>query len=232
MSLIAENLKKIHHEIIDACKQFRRNPNEIKLLAVSKYQSVAKIQEAIASGQTAFGENFVQEAVPKIQQIAIPQVSWHYIGKIQSNKTRLIAENFAWAHSVTNLKTATRLAAQRPLSLPPLNICIAVNIDAEPTKDGVSPEALAPLTQAIVGLPRLRLRGLMIIPRAQDTFDQQRRSFAQCRELRHQINQKFGLSLDTLSMGMSNDFSAAIAEGATILRIGSAIFGSRRRDVL
>lgn len=227
MSTVANRLKKAHNEIIVACQQFCRNPNEIKLLAVSKHQSKEKIQQALAYGQTAFGENYVQEALEKITALSSTAAEWHFIGQIQSNKTRAIAENFAWVHTVANSKIATRLAKQRPATLPPLNVCIEVNLDAELSKGGIMPDSIMPLAKTIVQLPQLRLRGLMVIPKAENEFEQQRKTFARCQTLLHQTERSLGIPLDTLSMGMSNDFEAAIAEGATIIRLGTAIFGQR-----
>ena len=198
----------------------------MQLLAVSKTWPAASVREAVAAGQRAFGENYVQEAVAKAAELGDPGLEWHFIGPLQSNKTRQVAENFAWVHSVERLKIAERLAAQRPPGLPPLQVCIQVNISGEASKSGCSPDELANLAHAVAALPGLRLRGLMAIPEPGDDSRQQRSRFALLRELRDRLGAE-GLKLDTLSMGMSHDLEAAILEGATIVRIGTAIFGER-----
>jgi pyridoxal phosphate enzyme (YggS family) len=203
-----------------------RTEGSVRLLAVSKQQPVAAIAELVAAGHHCFGENYLQDALPKIQALAATEVEWHFIGPIQSNKTRSIAEQFAWVHSIDRLRIAQRLSEQRPADQAPLNICLQVNISDEASKSGVSPDAVAELAHAVAEFPRLRLRGLMTIPVASRDTAEQRRSFAQLRQLQAQLNHQ-GLNLDTLSMGMSADLEAAIAEGATIVRIGTAIFGPR-----
>ncbi len=196
------------------------------LLAVSKTFAAGMVREAYNAGQACFAESYVQEALDKIAALQDLDIEWHYIGPIQSNKTRAIAENFAWVHSVDRLKIAERLSEQRPAHLPPLQVCLQVNISREKTKSGVSPNEASGLAHAIAKLPGLKLRGLMAVPAPSDETAAQRRPFAQLRKLRDELNRQ-GLELDTLSMGMSHDFAAAIAEGATIVRIGTAIFGAR-----
>lgn len=227
MSNISQNLKKIHHDITAACQKVHRNPADIKLVAVTKQQPLIKIEEAMRYGVTDFGENYVQEAVPKIQYLTQHSVNWHFIGQIQANKTRIIAENFNWVHTITSPKIAQRLAMHRPDHLSPLNTCLAINIDHEATKSGIGPNEIIPLAEIILSYPRLKLRGLFIIPKPQKTFTQQRRAFAQIQELRHQVQHVLNIHLDTLSMGMSSDFVAAITEGTTMIRLGTAIFGAR-----
>ncbi len=196
------------------------------MLAVSKTFSADAVREAYGAGQTAFGENYLQEALDKIGLLRDLPLEWHFIGPIQSNKTRAIAENFAWVHSVDRLKIAERLSAQRPPHMPPLNVCLQVNVSGEETKSGVVPDEVAPLAQAVGQLPRLRLRGLMAIPSPETDETRQRVPFAQMKSLFEQLRTR-GMALDTLSMGMSHDYPAAIEEGATIVRIGTAIFGNR-----
>lgn len=196
------------------------------LLAVSKTFPATAIREAYAAGQRVFGESYVQEALGKIAALRDLVLEWHFIGPIQSNKTRAIAENFAWAHGVDRLKVAERLSDQRPHNLPPLNICLQVNVSGEDSKSGVDPAAACELAQQIANLPRLKLRGLMAIPAPAKELSEQRKPFALLRELLQQMN-TLGLQLDTLSMGMSDDLEAAILEGATIVRVGTAIFGGR-----
>ncbi len=206
----------------------QRRESDITLLAVSKTFSADAIRKAYAAGQVAFGENYLQEALGKIAALHDLPLEWHFIGPLQSNKTRAIAEQFAWVHSVERLKIAERLAAQRPAALPPLNVCIQVNVSGEASKSGVAPGELSELARAVAQLPNLRLRGLMTIPAAALELEAQRRPFAQLRELLRQLNAD-GMALDTLSMGMSQDIAAAILEGATIVRVGSAIFGTRTK---
>jgi pyridoxal phosphate enzyme (YggS family) len=196
------------------------------LLAVSKTFAPDALREAYQAGQTCFAESYVQEALDKIAALQDIPIEWHYIGPIQSNKTRAIAENFAWVHSVDRLKIAERLSEQRPAHLPPLQVCLQVNISMEASKSGAVPDEVDALAHAIAKLPNLKLRGLMAVPAPSDEIAAQRLPFAKLRELRDQLNRQ-GLQLDTLSMGMSHDFAAAIAEGATIVRIGTAIFGDR-----
>ena len=198
----------------------------MRLLAVSKTFPVEALRQAHLAGQNEFGESYVQEALEKIDELRGLPLIWHFIGPLQSNKTRPVAENFAWVHSVDRAKTADRLSAARPENLPPLQVCIQVNVSAEASKAGVEPGAAAALAEHVAGLPRLRLRGLMAIPAPTAEVALQRRQFAVLRELLAQLNGR-GLALDTLSMGMSDDIEAAVAEGATIVRVGSAIFGAR-----
>ncbi|MGB7650006.1 MAG: YggS family pyridoxal phosphate-dependent enzyme [Gallionella sp.] len=226
MTTIASNLQAVNDEIHHAVTQAKRTPTSLKLLAVSKTFSADEVRLAYLAGQTCFAENYLQEAVDKIAALHDLPLEWHFIGPLQSNKTRLIAQHFAWVHSVDRLTIAERLSAQRPLTLPPLQICLQVNISAEASKSGVAPEQAVVLAMQLARLPNLTLRGLMAVPAASDDIALQRAGFAKLRELRDALNQH-GLQLDTLSMGMSHDFPAAIAEGATLLRIGSAIFGNR-----
>ncbi len=206
--------------------KYGRDPGSVSLLAVSKKQSVEKIEKAALTGQRAFGESYVQEALLKIAALKELDIEWHFIGPIQSNKTRKIAEHFSWVQSVCSAKIAERLNEQRPSHLPPLNICLEVNLNAEPTKSGVTPAEVEALASLCLSLPRLKLRGLMAIPAPADTFAGARANFHSLLTLWQELRDK-GFALDTLSMGMSDDFEAAIAEGATIVRIGSAIFGER-----
>lgn len=226
MATIASNLQAIHTAIADVALRVGRNENEVTLLAVSKTFSSDAIRQAFQAGQHCFAENYVQEALAKIAELSDFPIEWHFIGPIQSNKTRAIAENFAWVHSVDRLKTAERLSAQRPPQMPPLQICLQVNISNETSKSGVSSAQLATLADQVSKLPNLTLRGLMTVPAATENESEQRTAFAQLHGLYDQLKQQ-GLPLDTLSMGMSHDFTAAIAEGATMLRIGTAIFGAR-----
>ena len=233
MSIIAANLQAVEATIADAVQAAGRARNEVHLLAVSKTFPAQAVLEAMASGQTAFGENYLQEALDKIVNVAQAQpearVEWHFIGPIQSNKTRPIAANFHWVHTVERLKIAQRLSEQRPPELGPLNICLQVNISGEASKSGATEAELPELARAVAQLPNLRLRGLMAIPEQATGAAQQRAAFARLRQL-HDALRAEGLALDTLSMGMSGDMAAAIAEGATIVRIGSAIFGARNYD--
>jgi pyridoxal phosphate enzyme (YggS family) len=208
-----------------------RAPGSAGLIAVSKTFPAAAVREAYAAGQRRFGENYLQEALGKIAALKhLTGIEWHFIGPLQSNKTRPVAEHFDWVHSVDRLKVAERLSAARPASLAPLEVCIQVNISAEASKSGVSPDEALALAQAVAGLPRLRLRGFMGIAEPTTDRAKQRRQFASLRELLEQARAA-GLALDTLSMGMSDDLEAAIAEGATLLRIGTAIFGRRAAPV-
>ena len=226
MTTIASNLQAVRAGMIAASVSAGRAANDISLLAVSKTFPAAALREACQAGQTRFAESYVQEAMDKIAQLHGLPIEWHFIGPIQSNKTRLIAEHFAWVHSVDRLKIAERLSAQRPVHLPPLQLCLQVNISNEASKSGVMPDQVSDLAQEIVKLPNVTLRGLMAVPAPTDEIAVQRASFAQLRELQDQLNRQ-GLQLDTLSMGMSDDFAVAIAEGATMVRVGSAIFGKR-----
>jgi len=203
-----------------------RDPGSVRLLAVGKKQPLEKIREAAAAGQREFGENFVQEGVDKIEALSDLDLTWHFIGHLQSNKTRVVAEFFDWVHTIDNLKTARRLSEQRPAGLPPLNICIQVNVDDEASKSGVQPTAVPALAQACAELPNLRLRGLMCLPAIRTEFDDQRVPFAALRGIAEGLRQD-GIETDTLSMGMTSDYRAAVFEGATIVRIGTALFGER-----
>lgn len=230
MSSISINLQAVRERIATVARRTLRNPQEICLLAVSKTFNAAAVIEAAEAGQRAFGENYLQEALDKIATVRATRpdllLEWHFIGPIQSNKTRLIAEHFDWVHSVDREKIAQRLSEQRPADLPPLNICLQVNISGEDTKSGVSPEEIPELAQKVAILPRLNLRGLMAIPEPAESEEQQRVPFRQMCQIFNRLQEQ-GLALDTLSMGMSADMDAAIAEGATIVRVGTAIFGHR-----
>ena len=223
MSTIAKNIAKVATRIREAAQAAGRAPETVGLLAVSKTQPAAAIREAHEAGLLDFGENYLQEALEKQAELADLPLVWHFIGPIQSNKTKPIAEHFDWVHSVDRLKIAQRLSNQRPAELPPLNVCLQVNVSHEPSKSGCAPEDAAELARAIAALPRLRLRGLMAIPEPTDDPVEQHAAFARVRQLQEQI----GAQLDCLSMGMSQDLEAAIAEGATWVRIGTALFGAR-----
>ncbi|WP_089952587.1 YggS family pyridoxal phosphate-dependent enzyme [Limnohabitans sp. 2KL-3] len=223
---IAENLSRVRTQMEAACQAAGRLPHSVSLLAVSKTWGAEAVRAAHAAGQTAFGENYIQEAVDKIVALRDLPLQWHCIGPIQSNKTRLVAEHFDWVHSVDRLKIAQRLSEQRPPHLPPLQVCIQVNVDGGETKSGISPQELPALAQAVAALPRLQLRGLMTIPEPAETDAQMRAVHAQAKALFESLRQQ-GLPLDTLSMGMSADMAAAIAEGSTMVRVGTAIFGRR-----
>jgi len=223
---IALNLQSVRSRIAAACAQTGRDAATVTLLAVSKNQPAGAVRAAHAAGQRAFGENYVQEGVDKIAALAdLPDLEWHCIGPLQSNKTRLVAEHFDWAHGVDRLKIAERLSAQRPAGKPPLNVCIQVNIDGGSSKSGVAPADAPALAQAVHGLPGLRLRGIMTLPDLAPELEM-RAQHARARQLFDALRQA-GLPLDTLSMGMSADLEAAIAEGATLVRVGTAIFGAR-----
>ena len=228
MTTISANLQAVIARIEDAARRFGRNPDGISLLAVSKTWPASDVREAALAGQRSFGENYVQEGVSKALSLASLNLDWHFIGPLQSNKTRPVAETFAWVHSVDRLKIAERLSEQRPESLPALQVCIQVNVSGEQTKSGVSPDAVAALARRVAELPRVRLRGLMAIPEPVEDFVRQRAAFRRLRELYEQLK-KEGLPLDTLSMGMSHDLEAAVAEGATMVRVGTAIFGERNK---
>ena len=226
MTTIPGNLQHVRARIATACQRAGRGVEEVTLLAVSKTFGADAVRAAAAAGQRAFGENYIQEGVEKIAALRALGLTWHCIGPIQSNKTRLVAEHFDWVHTVDRLKIAERLSAQRPADRPPLNVCIQVNIDGGANKSGVAPgEALA-LARAVAALPQLKLRGLMSIPEIAPDFEAARAVHAGARALFDQLNAD-GLGLDTLSMGMSDDLEAAIAAGSTMVRIGTAIFGSR-----
>ena len=227
MTTIATNLQAVHDRIRRAAQSAGRPPSAIALVAVSKTWPAEKIAEAHACGQNAFGENYVQEAMGKITRLAHLPLEWHFIGPIQSNKTRGIAEHFQWVHSVEREKIAIRLNDARPARLPPLNVCIQVNVSGQASKSGVAPGDELALARAITALPQLRLRGLMAIPEPTPDAGVQRRRFARLRELKDGLVAA-GFALDTLSMGMSDDLEAAILEGATMVRVGTAIFGQRK----
>lgn len=226
MTEIAKNIFTVRMAIEEAAREFDRDPAEIRLLAVSKTRPAEELGAAINAGQHAFGENYLQEARDKISATAHAGVEWHFIGQIQSNKTRELAEHFGWVQTVDRARIARRLDAQRPDDLPPLNICLQVNLDREPQKGGLQPEQLLEVADEVRSLSRLRLRGLMAIPAPRKDFSSQREAFAALRELFNALRAQ-GHAIDTLSMGMSGDMRAAIAEGSTMVRIGAAIFGER-----
>jgi len=232
MATIGANLQAVKERIARAAQLAGRDPGTISLIAVSKTHPVEAIEDALAAGQRAFGENYVQEALEKMRSLAArPEargIEWHMIGPLQSNKTRFVAENFAWVHSVERERIAARLAEQRPAGLAPLNVLLQVNVSGEASKSGIAPEEVAPLARSVAVLPRLRLRGLMAIPEPTHDVALQRARFRRLRELFERLRAE-GLELDTLSMGMSDDMEAAVAEGATMLRIGTAIFGARSK---
>ncbi|WP_374261824.1 YggS family pyridoxal phosphate-dependent enzyme [Zoogloea sp.] len=223
---LSDRLQNLVRRIAQAARAAGREPAAVSLLAVSKTWPAQSVREAAQAGQRAFGENYVQEGVAKVDALADLRLEWHFIGPLQSNKTRPVANRFAWVHSIDRLKIAERLSEQRDVHLPPLQVCIQVNVSGEASKSGVAPAALPELARAVAALPRLRLRGLMAIPEPTPDVAVQRARFASLRALRDQLNAE-GLALDTLSMGMSDDLEAAIAEGATLVRVGTAIFGAR-----
>jgi hypothetical protein len=231
MTTISTNLQAVKRRIIGACSAAGRDPASVVLLAVSKTFPAAALRAAHAVGQRQFGENYVQEALAKQVELADLDLEWHFIGPLQSNKTKPVAEHFAWVHSVERLKIAERLSAQRPAHLPPLNVCVQVNVSGEASKSGCAPAEAPALCRAMTALPNLRLRGLMAIPEPGNGSDAEnsalaRRQFSVLRALRDRLNTG-GLALDTLSMGMSHDLEDAIMEGATLVRVGTAIFGER-----
>ena len=226
MTTIASNLQAVRERIATACTSAGRSVEDVTLLAVSKTFGPGAVREAYAAGQMAFGENYVQEALQKMADLADLPLQWHCIGPLQSNKTRPVAEHFDWVHTVDRLKIAERLAAQRPPERPPLNVCIQVNIDGGPTKAGVAPAEALALARAVAALPGLRLRGIMTIPEPAADFMAARALHAGAKAVFDQLNAA-GLALDTLSMGMSADLEAAVAEGSTMVRVGRAIFGGR-----
>lgn len=228
MATIAANLQAVHDRIERAAQAAGRRSRDIALLAVGKTFAATYIAQAYAAGQRAFGENYVQEAVEKITQLRDLPLEWHFIGPIQSNKTAAIAQHFQWVHSVERERVAQRLNAARPEGLPALNVCIQVNVSGEASKSGVAPGGETALADTISRLPKLRLRGLMTVPEPAPDTALQRRRFARLRELKDALVAR-GHPLDTLSMGMSDDLEAAIAEGATLVRVGTAIFGKRDR---
>lgn len=223
---IHEQLLLVRQRIRDAEARFGREPGSVSLLAVSKTRPAADILVAHQSGQLSFGESYLQEALEKIETLKALPLEWHFIGPIQSNKTRPIAEHFHWVHSVERLKIARRLSEQRPEHLPDLNICLQVNLEGEASKSGCSPQELPELARQVAQLPHLRLRGLMAIPRRHEDLDAQRAPFRQLHQALQDLRQQ-GLELDSLSMGMSADLEAAIAEGATQVRVGTDLFGAR-----
>lgn len=227
-SSIAENIHQVRLRIDAACALACRDPHTVRLLAVSKTCPGSAVRAAHAAGQAAFGENYVQEGLAKIDELSDlrPSLAWHLIGPLQSNKTRAVAEAFDWVHGVDRLKIAERLSEQRPAGLPPLNICLQVNVSGEASKSGVTPGELPALAAAVARLPRLKLRGLMSIPEPTDDPAAQRASHRALRELAEGLRRD-GIALDTLSMGMSADLDAAIAEGSTLVRVGTALFGAR-----
>ena len=228
MASIEGKLQQVRQRIALACAAAQRPVQSVTLLAVSKTFAADTLREAHAAGQRAFGENYVQEALAKIAALADlrPAIEWHLIGPLQSNKTREVAAAFDWVHSIDRLKVAERLSARRPAGLPPLQVCLQVNVSGEASKSGVAPAELPALAHAVAALPQLRLRGLMSIPEPAADFTAQRAPHRQLRGLFEALRRE-GLALDTLSMGMSADLEAAIAEGATIVRVGTAIFGGR-----
>ena len=223
---IGTALKAVRTRIAALEHRYGRAPGSVTLLAVSKTKPPEAVRAALAAGQRAFGENHLQDAMTKVEAFAGKNVSWHFIGAVQSNKTRPIATRFDWVHGIERGKIAARLSAQRPADRGPLDVCIEVNVSGEDTKSGVSPAAVEPLARLVRELPGLRLRGLMAIPRPAEDFEAQRVPFRRLREILDDLNAK-GLGLDTLSMGMTADLEAAIAEGATMVRVGTAIFGPR-----
>lgn len=226
MTTIESNLQLVRARIATACRASGRNVQDVALLAVSKTFGPEAVRAAHAFGQRAFGENYIQEAVDKMALLADLPIEWHCIGPIQSNKTRLVATHFDWAHTIDRLKTAERLSAQRPAGRAPLNVCVQVNVDGGANKSGVRPDEVLVLAQAVAGLPGLKLRGLMAIPEHAPDFEAARAIHMRARALFDQLNAA-GLGLDTLSLGMSADLEAAIAAGSTLVRVGSAIFGTR-----
>lgn len=227
-SALARRLQIVRGRIGRAERRYGRPPGSVRLLPVSKTQPAPVLREAFQAGLRAFGESYLQEAVAKMDELGDLDLEWHFIGPLQSNKTRRVAERFAWVHSVDREKIARRLSEQRPADLPPLQVCLQVNIDREPTKSGCDPSMVEALVRYVSGLPRVRLRGLMAIPADTADFRRQRESFARLRRLLEELRMQ-GFPLDTLSMGMSGDLEAAIAEGATIVRVGTALFGPRER---
>lgn len=232
MTTISDNLQGMRVRLAKACASAGRDVNDITLLAVSKTFGPEAVVQALDAGQHAFGENYIQEGVEKVLALRHShpraRIEWHCIGPVQSNKTRLVASHFDWVHSVDRLKTAQRLSEQRPEGLPALQVCLQVNVDGGANKSGVAPDELPALAQAVAALPGLRLRGLMAIPEPSDDEGVRRAAFRRVRELREAL-QAQGLAMDTLSMGMSDDLEAAVAEGATLVRVGRAIFGHRPR---
>ncbi len=228
MAMIADNARQVHDRVARACALVGRPVQSVTLLAVSKTFDADAVREAVGAGERRFGENYVLEGVEKIAALADlrSRLEWHLIGPLQSNKTRIVAEQFDWVHSIDRLKIAQRLSAQRPATLPPLQVCLQVNISAEPSKSGLRPADVPDAARAVAALPQLTLRGLMAIPEPAQHVAAQRAPYRALRALLHALKAG-GLELDTLSMGMSADLEAAIAEGATIVRVGTALFGAR-----
>jgi pyridoxal phosphate enzyme (YggS family) len=228
MTIIASRLQAVQNRIRTAAEAAGRRPEEVRLIAVSKTFPAEAIREACDAGQDAFGENYLQEARSKIEALRDLQPEWHFIGPIQSNKTGPIAQSFSWVHSVDRLKLAQRLSDARPDNLPPLQVCVQVNVSGEMSKSGCDPARLDDLAAAVYDLPRLRLRGLMAVPEPTDDVDVQHERFAEVRQMKDRLAAA-GLELDVLSMGMSDDLEAAISEGSTMVRVGRAIFGQRQK---
>jgi pyridoxal phosphate enzyme (YggS family) len=226
MNNMRKNLNRVREQIVQAASACKRESDSILLLAVSKKKPASDIRQAWELGQRDFGENYLQEALQKMEELEDLDITWHFIGAIQSNKTRNIAEAFDWVHCIDRAKIARRLSEQRPPDLGPLNVCIQVNIDHESSKAGIELAELPELANAIHQLPGIRLRGLMTIPAPQESFDLQRSAFAKLANALESLRQQ-GIDCDTLSMGMTQDMEAAIAEGSTLVRIGTAIFGER-----
>jgi len=226
--MIGDNLQAVRARIVAASARAGRDPASVRLLAVSKTHSAALVEEAFIAGQTAFGENYVQEALEKMDTLAASGIEWHLIGPLQSNKTRVVSERFHWVHTVDREKIARRLSEARPAGMPPLQVLVQVNVSGEASKSGVAPAQAVAVSRAIAAMPRLRLRGLMAIPEPTDDVEQQSARFREVRVLFDELKDA-GLDVDTLSMGMTGDMDAAIAEGSTMVRIGTAIFGQRAR---
>jgi PLP dependent protein len=226
MHELAQRLARLQESIRQCEVRYARVPGSVALLAVSKQQSAEAIAQAFAAGQRAFGENYLQEAQAKITSLAAQPIEWHFIGPVQGNKTAEVAANFSWVHTLDRVRIAERLNKQRPAELPPLNVLIQVNVSGEESKHGISAEALPGLVSAVTALPRLRLRGVMTMPAPNQDFGAQRAAFARLA----QLARSSAVTMDTLSMGSSDDFEAAIAEGSTIVRLGTAVFGPRRVD--
>jgi len=226
MNQIPDRLNRVRERIAEAARASGRSADEVALLAVSKTKPASDVLAAYGAGQRAFGENYLQDALPKIQALREPDIEWHFIGRIQSNKTADISRHFSWVHGLDRLRHAERLSAQRTADLPPLQVCLQVNLSGEASKGGIEPDDLPDLASAVAPLSRLRLRGLMTMPDPKSDPATQRAAFAQLRRLLESLRAK-GLELDTLSMGMSADMEAAIAEGSTMVRIGTDIFGAR-----
>ncbi|MCL2656704.1 MAG: YggS family pyridoxal phosphate-dependent enzyme [Betaproteobacteria bacterium] len=229
MSALSANLQAVRERIARACESVGRCATDVALLAVSKTFPAESVRDAHAAGQRAFGENYVQEGCEKVSALADLGLEWHFIGPLQSNKTRLLAQHFAWVHSIERIKIAERLSEQRPPEHAALQVCIQVNVSGEASKSGVAVEEVEALALAVAKLPRLRLRGLMAIPEPTQDHAKLAARFRLLRELRDGLNLRHGLQLDTLSMGMSDDLEIAIEEGATIVRVGTAIFGARTK---